>query len=134
MNREALEQYKDLCLEIKRIKNRISKLESKIEHDKVSGSNVEFPYQPITIKIEGLPSNEILELREILKEREEKAKIQKLEIEKFIAKIGDCRTRMIFEMKHIEGKTWLQISREFRSKHESYARKIHDRYLKEVEE
>ena len=132
MDRETLKNYRDLNIEIKRLKKRISNLETKIEHDKVSGSNSEFPYQPITVNIEGLGgySKRAKMLRRILESRIEAAESQQLEIEEWIRDIFDSRIRMVMEMYYIEGKSFLEISRHLGSNHESYSRKIRDRYLK----
>ena len=132
MDRETLKNYRNLILEISRLKKRISNLESKIEHDRVTGSNSEFPYQPVVVNIEGLAldSELVKKLKRILNSRIKKAEGQKLEIEEYICGIFDSRVRLIFEMRYIEGKSFLEISQRLGSKHESYARKIHDRYLK----
>lgn len=132
MDKEALKNYADLKHEIYRLEKRIDKLKKqKIEHDSVKGSNTEFPYQPINISIEGLTDNteRINRLKNILYSRKNKALTQQLEVEQFIANIHDCRTRLIFEDRYIHNKSWLSISRKFGSLDESYARKVHDRYL-----
>lgn len=53
----------------------------------------------------------------------------RLEIEEFIEGIEDSRTRLIFELRYIHGKSWVYISNKLGSSNESYARKSHDRYL-----
>lgn len=132
MKKDQLKQYRDLQSEIKRLQNRINGLEVEtLEHDFVTGSNSEFPYQPRQFEISGLVDNsdKLQRLRNILKSRIETANDLKLNIETWIASIPDSRTRMIFEMRYIENKSWVFISNKFRSQHESYARKLHDRYL-----
>lgn len=135
MNKETLENYRNLNFEIYKLERRIKKLEtSKVAHDRVTASNSEFPYQAITVEIEGVADNSerINRLKNILKVRKKKAEEQQLEIEEFISNIFDSRLRLIFEMRYIDNKSWMSISRKFGSCHESYARKLHNRYLKEV--
>ncbi|NLY08869.1 MAG: hypothetical protein GXZ11_03065 [Tissierellia bacterium] len=129
MTKETLKNYTDLKYEIYRIEKRLEKLKNTVEHDSVTGSNPEFPYQPIQIHIQGYATSRIQRLEKILLQRKEQAEGQRLEIEEFIASIEDSRTRIIFEMRYIENKSWMSISRKFGSCDESYARKRHDRYL-----
>ena len=134
MDRETLKNYRDLTFEIKKLENRISRLESKIEHDRVTGSNSEFPYQQIQIAIEGVADNSdrIHRLEGILRKRKGHTEELQLEVEEFIASIKDSRTRMIFEDRYVHCKSWVAISRKFGSVHESYSRKLHDRYLEGI--
>lgn len=135
MNKETLKQYKDLKLEIYRLEKRIKKLGKKnIVHDSVTGSNSEFPYQPVQINIEGVVDNSdrINKLQGILVERQVHAKELQLEVEEFISSIPDSRTRMIFEDRYIYGRSWVAISRKFGSRDESYSRKVHDRFLEKM--
>lgn len=136
LDKETLKSYSSLNYEIYRLEKRIKKLKKqKIEYDHVTGSNPEFPYQPISIQIEGMTDNSerIEKLENILKERKGKAEKQQIEVEEFIANILDSRIRLIFEDRYIFNKSWLQISRRCGSRNESYARMAHDRYLDEVE-
>lgn len=52
-----------------------------------------------------------------------------MQIQYFIANIEDSRTRLVFELRYIEGKSWVYISKQLGSSNESYARKSHDRYI-----
>lgn len=136
MEKEKLAQYRDLVREVKLIKKRLEKLNKHtVVHDKVSGSNPNFPYQQVQIFIEGYVDNtkSIERLEKILDKRLQQATSLKLEIEDWIAGIFDSRIRLIFELRYIHGKSWIYISRKFGSSNESYARNIHDRYLKSLE-
>lgn len=133
LDKESLRNYADLQYEIYRIQKRISKLKNTIEHDSVKASNLEFPYQPISVRIEGTNVGRISRLERILMNRLGKAESQQLEVEEFISSIRESRVRMIFEDRYIHGRSWQSISRRFGSNHESYARNIHDRYLAEME-
>lgn len=134
--KKLLTQYTDLQAEIKDLEKRIKKLENfKVEHDKVVGSDSEFPYRPRSFKIEGYNIRDIdrlNELKEVLIERKIKCEELKLEIEKFISNIPDSRTRRVFQYRYIDGLTWLQIAMRMNKVHESYPRKIHDRYLENM--
>lgn len=127
---KLLKQYKDLCREIKKLENYIKKLENRNVSDIVTGSNNEFPYQTMNFKIEGLVHTD--KLREVLVERKVKCEQSKIKIEEFISNIPDSRTRCIFQYRYIDGLTWLQIAMRMNKVHESYPRKIHDRYLENI--
>lgn len=132
MDKKTLSQYRDLQREIKHLKKRLEKLKSEdYVFDRVSGSNPHFPYQQISIVIEGLKDNNqaIDRLEKILSKRLDLAQTMKFEIEKWIGNIPDSRTRLVFELRYIYGKSWVYISTKLGSGSESYARKIHDRYL-----
>lgn len=98
MKKSELMQYRDLIFEIRKLENRIRKNERKIERDSVSGSNPDFPYEPMIFKIEGYGtySERNKRLRAILEQRKNQAEELKIRIEEFIAQIPDCRTRLIF--------------------------------------
>jgi len=131
--KELLKQYNDLQEEIKDLKKKIDKLSDfKIERDKVTGSDSEFPYIKRSFTIEGYNIqnlDRLNELKELLIDRKIKCEELKLQIEKFISNIPDSRTRRIFQYRYIDGLTWLQIAMRMNKVHESYPRKIHDRYL-----
>lgn len=136
MNKEILKQYKDLQHEIFKLNKRLQKLKKyKIEHDFVSGSNTEFPYQRITIDLEGYADNseKINKTQRLLEKRLKEYQELRLTIEEFIADIFDSRTRLIFEYRYINSWSWQRISMKLGSHDESYARKIHDRYLARVD-
>lgn len=135
MNKERLNNYRFLKTEIENLEKRLEKLRLKsIETDFVVGSNTEIPYQPKLFKIEGCKDNSsaIKRTEEILQRRKTKAISEKLEIEEWIASLFDTRLRLIFDMRYMQNKTWQQVSRNLGSRDASYARKIHDRYLEEI--
>ena len=136
--KHLLKQYSSLIKEIKDLEKRIKKLENfKVEHDKVVGSDSEFPYRPRSFKIEGYNIRDIdrlNKLKEVLIERKIKCEELKLQIEKFISNIPDSRTRRVFQYRYIDGLTWQQVSKRIGGYEESYPRKIHDRYLEGLED
>lgn len=128
---KLLKQYKDLCREINELENNyIKKLENRNVSDIVTGSNNEFPYQIMSFKVEGLAHTD--KLRDVLVERKVKCEQLKIKIEEFISNIPDSRTRQVFQYRYIDGLTWLQIAMRMNKVHESYPRKIHDRYLENI--
>ena len=128
---KLLKQYKDLCREINELENNyIKKLENRNVSDIVTGSNNEFPYQIMSFKVEGLAHTD--KLRDVLVERKVKCEQLKIKIEEFISNIPDSRTRRVFQYRYIDGLTWLQIAMRMNKVHESYPRKIHDRYLENI--
>jgi len=136
--KKLLTQYSDLKQEIKDLEKRINKLNNfKVEHDKVTGSDSEFPYIKRSFTIEGYNIQDLdrlNKLKELLVMRKLKCEEMKLEIEKFISNIPDSRTRRVFQYRYIDNLSWLQIARRIGKHDESYPRKlIHDKYLEGLE-
>ena len=135
--KKLLTQYTDLQAEIKDLEKRIKKLENfKVEHDKVTGSNSEFPYQPRSFTIEGYNIQDVDRLNKVkslLVDRKDKCEDMKIEIEKFISTIPDSRTRRVFQYRYVDGLSWQAIARRIGKYDESYPRKvIHDKYLEGI--
>lgn len=130
MTKKELLQYRYLLIEIKELENKIKNYEGKIVTDKVQSSQREFPYTQYELKIQGVEDSlYIKKLREKLFCRIEKCKKLKVDIENFINNIEDSRTRLVFQLRYVEGKSWVYISRQLGSSNESYARMIHNRFL-----
>ncbi len=130
MTKKELLQYRYLLIEIKELENKIKNYEGKIVTDKVQSSQREFPYTQYELKIQGVEDSlYIKKLREKLFYRIEKCKKLKVDIENFINNIEDSRTRLVFQLRYVEGRSWVYISKQLGSPNESYARMIHNRYL-----
>lgn len=127
MDKETLENYRYLKKEIRQLERRISRLHTPLS-DRVTASNTEFPYQPIHVRIEGVDIKKQA-LEEILRKRLAACLDETIRIEDFISSIDDSRTRMIFQKRYIDRWSWVKISQSMGSMDESYARKIHARYL-----
>lgn len=137
--KKLLTQYNSLIREIKDLEKRIKKLENfKVEHDKVTGSNSEFPYQPRSFTIEGYNIQDVdrvNRLKKLLIKRKNKCENMKLEIEKFITEIPDSLTRRVFRYRYIDELNWQAIAMRIGKVHESYPRRdIHDKYLGGLED
>lgn len=131
MTKEQLGQYKTLCMEIKELENRLNNLKIQEVTDKVITSASDFPYNQYQLKIQGYEDDKYIEkIRARLIRRIRRCKKLRLEIEDFIEGIDDSRTRLVFQLRYIEGKSWVYISRQLGSSNESYARMIHNRYLR----
>lgn len=131
--KEILKQYNSLQAEIKELRGEIARLEKqkpKYKTDKVTGSDNQFPYAERYFTITGIVENKnLIRKKEILIGRLKKCEDIKINIEKFITKIPDSKTRRVFKYRYIDELEWLPISRRIGGYEESYARKIHDRYL-----
>ncbi len=131
MTKEQLGQYKCLCTEIKELENRIDNLKRQEVTDKVLASASDFPYNQYELKIKGYEDDKYIEkIRARLTRRIRRCKKLRLEIEEFIEGIDDSRTRLVFQLRYIEGWSWQRISLKLGSAHESYSRKIHERFFK----
>ena len=131
MNKEQLQQYRALCLEIKELENKLNNLKRQEVTDKVLASASDFPYNQYELKIQGYEDDKYIEkIRVRLIRRIKRYKKLRLDIEKFIDNIEDSRTRLVFQLRYIEGWSWQRISLKLGSGDESYSRKIHERFLK----
>ena len=127
MERAELEQYRDLCREIKYLEEKIKKMPKEVSI--VKGSSPHFPYLERRSRVEG-PGKEEKALRKILYARRARCLEMKHRIYRFIDSIEDSRTRLVFELRYIDGWSWQKISMYMGSTSESYARKIHERFFK----
>ena len=137
--KDILMQYNDLHDEIKNLEGRINKLQNiKIETDTVTGSDSEYPYIPRKYVIEGYNVQDLdrlNELKALLVERKDQCEDMKLDIERFISKIPDSLTRMVFQYRYVDGLSWQAIAMRIGKVHESYPRRdIHDKYLEGLDE
>lgn len=131
MNKEQLQQYRALCLEIKELENKLNNLKRQEVTDKVLASASDFPYNQYELKIQGYEDDKYIEkIRVRLIRRIKRYKKLRLDIEEFIDNIEDSRTRLVFQLRYIEGKSWMHISKKLGSLNESYARMLHNRFFK----
>lgn len=98
MTKELLEQYPDICAELKEVERKLHEPVS----DTVSGSGADFPYTQHTISIRGIPPK-LLARREMLA-------AQKAEIENFIHNLPNSKTRRIVDYRIIHGFSWEQVA------------------------
>ncbi|MDU3086835.1 MAG: hypothetical protein E6705_02870 [Peptoniphilus harei] len=98
--------------------------------DKVLSSASDFSFNQYELKIKGYEDDKYIEkIRARLIRRIRRCKKLRLEIEGFIEGIEDSRTRLVFQLRYLESKSWIYISRQLGSPNESYSRIIHNRYL-----
>lgn len=136
MTREELKQYRALLRECDELKRRIRIIEKKERvSDTVVGSSPFFPYAKRTFYIEGTPEDESVKLKRLKKTLEislRRAEEMLDDIVAFIESIEDARVRSVFRLRYYDEKSWSAISMHLHSTHESYARKLHDRYLQQL--
>lgn len=130
MTKKELSKYYYLSLEIKDLEDRIESInETTIGSSKITG-------MPIVHSNES-PIERKVELLIRLKDKLEKRKIQALEemekIEKYISTINDIETRIIFNKRYLDFKSWDDISEEMYMSVRSVYRK-HSNWLRKEEE
>ena len=70
----------------------------------------------MSLKLRAMKMISIIEkIRARLIRRIRRCKKLRLEIEEFIEGIEDSRTRLVFQLRYLEGKSWIYISRQLRS-------------------
>ena len=111
MTKQILTDYIDACELIKETERDIRKLrKQEIVHDKVSGSNPEFPYQSMNFNVEGaveisLDEKHLEKEKELLKQRKKRAEEIKLEVETWMNTIP-LRMQRIIRYKVFERASW----------------------------
>lgn len=111
LNKRILSDYIDICELIRETEEEIQSLRKKeIVHDKVTGSNPEFPYQKRGFHISGinevcLDSRRLKKEMAMLEEQKRHAEELKTEIDKWMKTIP-ARMQRIVRMKYFERKTW----------------------------
>ena len=139
MDKEILKEYVDACKLIEETEADIQKLNKKKStfiQTNVSGSNPEFPYQPMHFRIEGITMTyqDDFQLRmeeQLLVERKAEAEKIKLNVQQFINTLPK-RMQRIVRFRYIEDLSWGEVAKRMgRKATEESIRKEFDRFLKE---
>ena len=126
MTAERLRQYRSLKVEIEELAEQIQMLESS---DIVQGSDREFPYIKHNMKVE---TAECDRTRELLRKELQLLKTEYRKLNEFINNIADSEIRRIFRYRYIEGWTFQKIAFRMNETDESYPRRKHNKYLKNI--
>lgn len=126
MTAERLRQYKSIKAEIEELAEQIQMLESS---DIVQGSDREFPYIKHNMKVE---TGECDHTRDMLKKELGLLKAEYRKLNEFINNIADSEIRRIFRYRYIEGWTFQKIAFRMNETDESYPRRKHNKYLKNI--
>lgn len=117
MDKNVLEEYIDLCENIKDIEKDIQLIKKRskaIIQENVSGSNPEFPYEQKRFKIQGVQYSYADDRRlraeeRILEARKANAEAQRLKVEEWMNSIPS-RMQRIIRYKVFDGMTWEQVA------------------------
>ena len=77
--------------------------------------------------------DEIVYLTDLIKNRRKKCLLDQIRIENFISTISDSQMRMIISLRYINGLSWQQVAFEMGEFDESYPRKKHNKFLKDLQ-
>ncbi len=137
MTKKTLSDYIDACELIRETEEDIQRLKKKeLIHDKVSGSNPEFPYQKMSFHISGareinLDGKNLEKEKKLLIERKQRAEKIKIEVEQWMNTIP-VRMQRIIRLKYFEGESWENIARRFGKKATADSVRMEtERFLKE---
>lgn len=137
MDKSILSQYMDACELVKETQEQLRRLEMEYDQyavDSVRGSNAEFPYQPVTFKVEGIAGDiykadrEHQRLKAVLQDRLDSANSLKVDVEAWLNTVP-VRMGRIIHMKYIEGLTWDIVSARMNMGTKDAARKAFERYM-----
>lgn len=117
LDKKILAEYIDACELIEETEKDIEKLKKKkitVIQSKVSGSNPDFPYQPMHFNIEGTPFSyqDDAQLRfeeSILERRKEKAEQIRINVQAFLNDLSP-RMQRIVRLKYFERLSWKQVA------------------------
>lgn len=117
LNKKLLSEYIDACELIEETERDIKRLNKKkqtVIQTNVSGSNPNFPYQPMHFKIQGTPltyqDDARLRFEEaILGKRKEQAEQIRIQVQQFINGLSP-RMQRIIRLKYFEGKSWKEVA------------------------
>lgn len=115
MDKRTLSDYKDICELISETEEEIRNMKkTEIVHDKVTGSNPEFPYEQRSFYVSGvieadLNGRKLKKELELLEERKLQAEKMKAKIDKWMKTIP-ARMQRIVRMKYFERKTWDEVA------------------------
>ncbi len=115
MSKKILWDYIDACELIKETEEDIRRLrKGETVHDKVSGSNPEFPYQAQSFSISGVVERgmgnaELERERKLLHQRKENAEKIRLRVEK-IMEHAPARMQRIIRFKILQRMTWGEVA------------------------
>ena len=115
LNKDILMDYIDACELVKETEADIQKLrKTEVVHDKVSGSNPDFPFQAQNFNISGqvehyMESSELEKEKQLLQDRMVKARYKKIKVEKWMAN-APARIQRLVRLKYFERLSWEQVA------------------------
>ena len=115
LTKQILMDYIDACELIKETEEDIRKLRKhEIVHDKVKGSNPEFPYQSMNFNIEGavetyLDESHLEEEKKLLEERKKNANRIRIQAEEIMNK-APVRMQRIIRFRVLQQKSWDEVA------------------------
>lgn len=115
LNKDILMDYIDACELVKETEADIQKLrKTEMVHDKVSGSNPDFPFQAQNFNISGqvehyMESSELEKEKQLLQDRMVKARYKKIMVEKWMAN-APARIQRLVRLKYFERLSWEQVA------------------------
>lgn len=115
LTKQILMDYIDACELIRETEEDIRKLRKReVVHDKVKGSNPEFPYQSMGFNLEGTVENyldekHLEEEKKLLKKRKKRAEEIKLEVETWMSTVP-VRMQRIIRYKIFERDSWERVA------------------------
>lgn len=137
MDKHILEQYIDACELIRETEAEIKRLKSvrtRIEQDKVYGSNPEFPYEPRSFKIAGVSYEVVsnpasLAYEEQLLEQQKKTAYElKLKVEEWLPSVPS-RMQRIISFRCFQRLSWEDVCRKVHGQSGESIRKEFNRFL-----
>ena len=115
MNKDILMDYIDACELVKETEADIQKLRKiEVVHDKVSGSNPDFPFQAQNFNISGqvehyMESSELEKEKQLLQDRMVKARYKKIKVEQWMEN-APARIQRLVRLKYFERLSWEQVA------------------------
>lgn len=128
MTAKELSQYRSLKKEIEELTSEINVLDG---YSVVKGSTSDFPYIMHNIKIQ--TSSFRTEEMNRLKKQRLRCREERQKISDFIESIADSELRRIFRYRYFDGLSWQAVAMKIGEHDESYPRRKHNKFLKNMQ-
>ena len=131
MTLKELSQLYYLQREIAMDERRLEELEAKLQP---GGMNLsEIPHGTSVANKVSLYAAEIVDLRDIIADKQKRCIFEKIRLERYISEISDSLMRQIFTYRFVNGLSWEQVADKIGSTTGGSAKKMCYRYLKSSE-
>ena len=131
MTLKELSQLYYLQREIAMDERRLEELEAKLQP---GGMNLsEMPHGTSVADKVSLYAAEIVDLRDIIADKQKRCIFEKIRLERYISEISDSLMRQIFTYRFVNGLSWEQVADKIGSTTGGSAKKMCYRYLKSSE-
>ena len=131
MRKKDLQDLRILKTEIRLLTTELKSIST--TKDSVKGSMAEFPYLPVTVRVEGVDVTENTSLQLKLEAKLEKLQEKLAEMEDWLDSVEDPEMRIILRLRYRNGLSWQRIAFEIGAYDEQLPRKKEKKFWSRYE-